>query len=594
MNTINKNLIKTGFLFFMLQFSVSCTDILDTTSRNILTDDVVWGNDDGITAYIANMYNQVVTEDMAWSSNETYLSQFTDEAVRSYTWGSPNNNPFPDNFWNWWGYGQIRTVNYFLQQMESSTIDADLKARYIAEGRFIRVFHYFALVKRFGGVPLITVPQEYTGDNIAELQVPRNTEKEIYEFIRTELDAITGEGGLPDSWNAANQYRATKWAALALKSRAMLYAASIAKYSTVQINGLVGIPEADANFYWTEAMSAAATVIDSEKYTLYRENDDKAANFQNMFLVKGLHSESIYTKAYTYPGKSHYFDYYNAPQSFKVDYGCVTNPTLQFVEEFEYVDGTPGTLKVNDPDGKPIKYANPYELFNNKDPRLLASVMVPFSPWQGGTLEIRRGIVLPDETKIIASGNYGTGENQISVIGKDGPLNTGDFTKTGFYIKKFMTPTGKTTYSTNDGMVIRYAEVLLNYAEAAMELGQNADKALVYINDIRDRAGIKLHNAIDLEKVRKERRIELAFENHRYWDIIRWRVATTLLNGMRVKALHPYLVWEEGKNPSEMSYIYLIEDAPKEPRTFLEKQYYHNIPADQRSTNPNLVPNPLY
>lgn len=599
---VYKNLVKIGCLALALHL-FGCSDILDTTSRNILTDDTVWGNDDGINAYIANMYNAMNVEDLSYTSYEegTYMAQVTDEGCRSYTWGVVNNNPLPDGLFDWWGYGNIRTVNYFLQKIETATIDETLKEKYKAEARFIRAFHYFTLVKRYGGVPLITTPQEFTGDNISELQVPRNTEKEIYDFIRTELDEII-QSGLPEEWEAANELRATKYAALALKSRAMLYAASMAAYAEVQLNGVVGIPESDKNFYWSEAMNAAADIINSGRFQLYREDNDKAENFQNMFLVKGLSSESIFSKAYAYPGKGHNFEFYNAPESFKSSdgYGCVTNPTLQMVEEFEYIDGTPGTLKIADASGNPIKYANPYDLFKDKDPRLLASIMVPFSPWKGGIIEIRKGIILPNGEKITAARMadvYGEGENSIQITGKDGPFSTGDPTKTGFYIKKFQNPTepvmsGRgTTY----GMVFRYAEVLLNYAEAAVELGQNTDKALIYINDIRDRAGVKMYDAIDLEKVRKERKVELAFENHRWWDLVRWRIGTTLLDGVKVKALHPYLVWEDGKHPSEMSYVFeIVDDAKPNPKIFLDKYYYRNIPSGERATNPNLIPNPLY
>jgi hypothetical protein len=607
---MNRNLIKTGCLLLAAQFAVSCEGILDTTSRNILTDDVVWGNEDGIVAYLSNMYNSVLYEDLSYTTYEegTFMPQVTDEAVRAYTWGVVNTS-IPDALFDWWGYGNIRTVNAFLQRMETSTIDAEKKAWYIAEGRFIRAFHYFNLVKRYGGVPLITEPQEFTGDNIAELQVPRNTEKEIYEFIRTELDAIAGTNGLPESWDTANQYRANRYSALALKSRAMLYAASIATYGEVQINGLVGIPASDKDFYWTEAMKAAAEIINSTKFSLYRENADKAANFQEMFLVKGMSSESIFTKAYVYPGKAHNFEFYNAPQTFKDmawGYGCITNPTLQFVEEFEYTDGSPGALKLDDPvTGEPIKYSNPYDLFNGKDPRLHASVMLPFTPWKGGVVEIRKGILETNGNLLTAANtsaaSYGTGENSISVVGKDGPWVAQDPTKTGFYVKKFMNPTEPVLYSrgTTYGMVFRYAEILLNYAEAAVELGQNTDKALEYINDIRDRAGIKTHDAIDLAKVRKERKLELAFENHRWWDIIRWRAGAEYIDGLDGRALLPYLVWEDGKHPSEMKYIFkaaYVKDfvANRPARVFLPKMYYRNIPSDQRATNPNLVPNPLY
>ena len=138
-------------------------------------------------------------------------------------------------------------------------------------------------------------------------------------------------------------------------------------------------------------------------------------------------------------------------------------------------------------------------------------------------------------------------------------------------------------------IVFRYGEVLLNFAEAAMELGRNTE-ALEAVNQIRSRAGIATRNSINLEQVRHERKVELAFENHRLWDMRRWRVATEVLNNYQAHALYPWLVWEEGKDVSEMSYIFEKVNAPKNPRTFPEKLYYEPLPQG----NPTYIQNPLY
>ena len=274
----------------------------------------------------------------------------------------------------------------------------------------------------------------------------------------------------------------------------------------------------------------------------------------------------------------------------------MTNPTADFVAEFEYKDGSDGALKVNDASGNPIKYADPTDLCKDKDPRMLGSILYPFCPWQGDRVEVRKGIIKPDGTIVTASSLSDKYEGtNTTIAAKDGTLTSTDVTKTGFYIKKFMTPNKVVDYEKGETnwMVFRYAEVLLNYAEACVELGDDAE-ALRAVNLIRERAGIAPRTSINRDQVRHERKVELAFENHRWWDIRRWHIADQLLNAKQFKALNPYLVWEDGKDVSQMKYIFKIEDAPKDPRTFLPKLYYERIPADAISTNPNIIQNPGY
>ena len=586
-----------GLLFIGTGFQ-SCSDILESSPKDTLTDPSVWGNKDAVNAYLGKLYDQMQTEDFGYMvfDDGGFPSEITDEAVRSYTWGRINNPIIPDDDFGWWGYGALREVNSFIQKIKTAPVSDAEKNRYEAESRFIRAYHFFAMVKRYGGIPIITEPQDFTGDNMEELQVPRNTEKEVYEFIKSEIDEIVSI--LPEEWDSANKFRATKYSAYALKSRAMLYAGSIATYGKVQYDGLVGINKADREYFFTECKKASDAIINSGKFELYNKKEDKEQNFQALFLDKDLHSEAIFTKAFSAPDRGHSWDYYNAPQSFKVDYGCVINPTLQLVEEFDYIDGSEGSLKTTDANGDPIKFDSPYDLFKDKDPRLLASIMVPFSPWQNDIMEARRGIINGD--KIITSSNltehYGEGDKKITITGKDGILESTDVTKTGFYVKKYMDPVNRVNYSRSEvnWMVFRYAEVLLNYAEAAAELNKDTDKGLTYINQVRERAGVAPLTTLSIEKVRKERKVELAFENHRWWDIRRWRVADNILNNYQARALYPYLVWEDGKYPSEMKYIFKKDKAPKETRTFNPKLYYVKIPAGQITTNPKLLQNPGY
>jgi hypothetical protein len=558
----------------------------------------VWSSKDAIDAYLGQLYDEMQVEDFEYQpgTDGQYLSTLTDEAVRAYTWGSANQQLIPEGIYGWWGYVQIRNINLFLESIgTASMLTESQRKMYEAEARFCRAFGYFAMVKRYGGVPLVTKVQKLEGQDVETLRLPRNKEYEIYDFIKAECQAI--ESLLPEKRTDNEQYRATRYAVNALECRAMLYAATEAKYGNVQLDGLVGIPADKAEGYFKDAKAAAKKIIDSGKFALYSAKSDKAENFQYLFLDEtSANTEQIFTKAFDASDKGNSFDYFNAPQSFKLDYGCVTNPTADFVADFEYVDGSDGALKVKDGSGNPIKYNDPTDLFKDKDPRMLGSILYPFCPWHGGRVEVRKGIVKPDGTVVTASslGDKYEGTN-VTIAAKDGTLTSTDVTKTGFYIKKFMTPNKVVDWGKGEAnwMVFRYGEVLLNFAEACVELGDNAE-ALAAVNQLRNRAGIAPRTSINRDQVRHERRVELAFENHRWWDIRRWHIADQLLNATQFKALNPYLVWEDGKKVEQMKYIFKIEDAPKNTRTFLLKLYYERIPAEAISTNPNITQNPGY
>lgn len=593
-----KNLKSYICLLCTAALVFSCNDILETSSTKILTNEKVWSSKDAIDAYLGQLYDEMQVEDFEYQpgTDGQYLSTLTDEAVRAYTWGSANQQLIPEGIYGWWGYVQIRNINLFLESIgTASMLTESQRKMYEAEARFCRAFGYFAMVKRYGGVPLVTKVQRLEGVDVETLRLPRNKEYEIYDFIKTECRAI--ENMLPEERVDNEKYRATRYAVNALECRAMLYAATEAKYGNVQLDGLVGIPTDKAEGYFKDAKAAAKKIIDSGKFALYSAKSDKAENFQYLFLDEtSANTEQIFTKAFDASDKGNSFDYFNAPQSFKLDYGCVTNPTADFVADFEYVDGSDGALKVKDGSGNPIKYNDPTDLFKDKDPRMLGSILYPFCPWQGGKVEVRKGIVKPDGTVVTASslGDKYEGTN-VTIAAKDGTLTSTDVTKTGFYIKKFMTPNKVVDWGKGEAnwMVFRYGEVLLNFAEACVELGDNAE-ALAAVNQLRTRAGIAPRTSINRDQVRHERRVELAFENHRWWDIRRWHIADQLLNATQFKALNPYLVWEDGKKVEQMKYIFKIEDAPKNTRTFLPKLYYERIPAEAISTNPNITQNPGY
>ena len=572
----------------LFSMSSCVNDFLDRDPMDIISEDLVWSNENAVNAYMAGMYEDMFVEPHAWLINWGTLGHYTDESMRSYSWGYPYTPVLDLSSLQQWEYNKIRIANVFLQNIQTSTLNEDLKQRWTAEAHFVRAFHYFTMAKRYGGVPLIKEVQEYTGNNVEELKVPRNTEEEVWNFIAEECDLAIA--GLPESYGSTDQFRVTKYAAAALKARALLYAGSISRNGTVQLNGLVGIPADKANDFFKRSMEASDMIIKSGKFALFNQDPDPAANYQQLFLDKTMNSEAIFVKAFASPDKAHNFDYAMAAPSFKIDWGTNTSPTLELVESYEYIDGTPGTLKTTDASGNLIYYENAEDIFKDKDPRFFASILYPGSPWQNGELEVRRGIIKNDGSKEAASAftDVFSEDPSMKTGGKDGLVMAGDCSRTGFYIKKFMDPTNRVEMdrSETNFMVFRYAETLLNYAEAAFELGLK-DQALQKVNEVRKRAGIKEKNSLTMDDIRNERRVELAFENLRYWDLVRWRVASKVMNNTTFSALIPWLDYKTKKYVFEKSVNTL-----NLPKTFLDKQYYLEIPGVAQ--NDLLEQNPGY
>lgn len=614
MNTTKIKSISLGLLLFG---SSACSNYLEKESFDIITPDKVWNDSKLIDAVLVGMYYYVQMEDFDYWYRDAWrlqnASSMSDDAQGSFqkdplfdngnTTYTYEDALFEQKFSDMFKY--IRNCNDFLYQIEISTIlSEDKKKELAAEVRFIRAMHYFTLVKRYGGVPLIKESQEYNPSDIESLRVPRNTEKEIYDFIVSECQAAAQS--LPETRSAEGKYRANKYVALSLCSRAALYAGSIARYGTVQSDGLVGIPASEADRYFQASYDASKTITESGQYALYNKKpDDKAQNFCDMFLKgNGDNGEYIFQKQYSVAGgKAHSWDKRNAPFSYRAGgWGCGIAPTLELVEAYEYVDGSEGTLKIADANGKQVRYDDPIDIFKNKDPRLFASVYLPGSPCQSTKIEWKRGIIVSDNERYQATSQPDGGNTIVingttySTSGKDGGADAGDASKTGFYQKKFFDETltdMNMNKSETPWPVFRLGEMYLNLAEAAMELNKSSE-ALDAINKIRERAGIALLTNINIEKIRHERRVELAFEGHRFWDMKRWRIAHLNveqggLNGFRGTALYPWYDIRDGK------YVFEIgKNAPKQVRIFLEKNYYTKINQDDMNSNPNLIQNPGY
>jgi hypothetical protein len=419
----------------------------------------------------------------------------------------------------------------------------------------------------------------------------------------------------------------------------MLFAGTIAKYNTINLSAgstrLCGIPADKANDYFKAAYDAAA-LLDG-KFSLYKsswsatDKNAQAQNFAALFLDPAS-TENIFIRQYHYPDAAHWYDANQIPhQMWNGGYSAETNPTLDFVEKFEGLPKNPdSTFKTLDASGNYILYNNVGDAFANAEPRLKGTVLFPGDVFKGQVIDIRRGIytgpsdagiskLLPagstapyPTANIVASASDAQTAYTLPNGTKMNPAGlSGYFTNvsgvagclSGFTIRKYLDPNlatanVATNHSDQSWIEIRYAEVLLNQAEAAYELysnGQAGDyqtTALKDLNLIRERAGATLATVADLTSVdviRNERRKELAFENKTWWDLKRWRIIDKEENGTIYRVLNPFYSSTAGK--------YFFDDRYDERNvrsTFDPRWYYEQIPASAIAKSNNLVQNPGY
>ena len=483
----------------------------------------------------------------------------------------------------WWelAYEINRILNEFIEGLEHSDFSNSYKIERTAEARFLRAFNYFFMVKRYGGVPLIQKAQ-LTTDPQSELFAPRNSEKEVYDFIIREIDEIIGD--LP-ARARTELGRPSQGAALALKARAALYAGSIAEFGSVQMDGLLGFSNSPGEYYQI-AYDACNEIVSSGEYSLYNADADKVENFKNVFLKKN-NTEVIMmiqhdkVQRTTSGGNGWIWDFFQCPHPHAWGAGNQNAPYLEMVEEFEYIDGTPGKI---DEDILNSKLWTMEELWENKDPRFFATIWTQDTPWQNRLVDFHNGLILPDSTVIMDGAYEGVAAQGDQMVDKS--------FGTGFGVMKYLDEShnnqGERETSDSDYIIFRYGEVLLNLAEAAFELGKEGE-ALDAVNEIRSRAGISALSSISRDQIRHERKVELAFEGHRYWDLRRWRIAKDIIPVNR-SGVRYILDYNTRKYKVEILKNFDGVTAP----VFEERNYYMPITASRISNNRSLVENPGY
>jgi len=632
MKRIQKNKNYLMILIAAL-FAAGCSDFLDLKPTDKVTAEDIFVSEAGIEAFLANMYSKMPIEDFEYYPAEGFRPADPNTAA-GYEWNMTDDalrtvsdvivSSVPCNLWWEPGYRFNKDVNLFfsiIPTIESIT-EAQREILY-GEAYFMRAFTYFTLARRYGGVPIITSIPELT-DTLA-LYKPRSTEKETWDFALECCDLAVQHLGE----NLGNRRRINKWTALALKSRIALHAASVAKYwDKAPLSGRAvddklvgGFTYDDAMNYYAQCIEASRQIIDGGRFSLFRSSPvtpaEAAENYRLMFEnPNNALEEVMFIKGYDRIGQGFGSnqDHWGNPKQTAGAWphpGAI-NPTLDLIDQYErYSNPGQSSPMVTTADGNITDYSgysasktylqfdNPSDIFRDKDARLHGTVILPNSIWKNTKIIIQGGYIQPDGRAVIEANEsievngvtyFTYGASTRTLYSGFDPFN-GDYTRTGFSFKKFMNssyvPVLAWNFCTTDWIVFRYAEVLLNYAEAVAESGQGDQaKAAKAINDLRKRAGHKTDIPLTLENVIRERRVELAFENGRQWDLIRKREFHVKFNHSIRTALVPVL------DLRTMKYIFIRKYVSNsDPKSFLSRSYYNAIPGT--ATN-KLIQNPQW
>lgn len=531
------------FIFSGIFFFSACTK-LDVPPKGLITDEDLLTNDAGLEIYMARMYSVMPFEDFKYMAQwgieyDSWLGSFgisgTGEAVNR----DGITAAFTSERTPYWGkaFDLLRNANYLMENLPKYKDNFPEKDfdDYMGQAYFVRAFTFYAMAKRFGGIPLVTKVIQYpAGKN--ELEVPRSSEEETWDQILSDFDKAAS---LLSPQSQKRGY-ANRFVALSYKAEAMLYAGSVAKYNETVSGRLTGVGlktgvrvigfaedrwKAASIKYFKEAYSAAREVMKEGGYSLYKKKwaaNNPESQYQNMVdMFSDLTSpENIFVREYLYPTLTHGIDAYSAPYVFRAPLSSGTCPTLDFVELFDGFDRYPdGTIRVttgsSNAQGDYLLYDHPMDFFKNAEPRLRAYVIFPGDVFKGKEIEIRAGVYIGNSLKPFFNDySYGSAERRyqhldmyskdpktlflganaqntdslpfggamVPAAGKNGPFfDQGESAITGFYLRKWLNP--DPSFVANQGksdqpfILMRYADVLLAAAEAGIELAMAGQSA---------------------------------------------------------------------------------------------------------------------
>lgn len=572
---------------------VGCTKKLDVQPLDQITSAAVWQDVSLMQAYVNDVYRGIglgefnSTSGMSVLSDEAIWTNGAAPIVQS-TITSSNLDILGGSRFSYlvWGtlYTYIRRCNMFLENTASSSVtNQDQLSRLKGEIHFLRAYYYHNLMRAFGGVPVIT---KVYGLNDSTA-IARNSFEETVDFIVKDADSAAAL--LPLTFTGADVGRATKGAALALKARTLLYAAST--LYTVNPSGKPEFGYTDGGSgqenRWKAARDAAKEVMDLGIYSLYGADpapgDPIVESYSNLFLSK-TNSEIIFNRFTSINNSAPNVAMWFSPNGYD-GYG-ENSPIQQMVDSYRMSDGSKFSWS------DPAQAAHPYE---NRDPRFYATVFYDGAPWRErwedgkpfdpvGIIQAFKTLTLPDGTTL--SG----------IDTRNGPIQSWNGSYSNYYLRKFVDPTNNLLSVAQEipWPFFRYAEILLNYAEACIELGEEQD-ARDMLNKIRRRAGMPeftsaVSGAALKEEYRNERKIELAFEEHRFFDIRRWMIAPEVMNedakGIEISV--------KGTDRADRStyhdYQYKVIDI--QIRHWDNKMYFIPITFDEMKRNPLLIQAP--
>ncbi|RMH65676.1 MAG: RagB/SusD family nutrient uptake outer membrane protein [Bacteroidetes bacterium] len=572
-------------------------DSLNLEPKTELSGDIVWSDPALVEAYLNDVYS-----DAGYGFGDPMIAGLADEAKNTHGHGDApmrlsNMSPTDLGLWqrDWeevirkfdWGvtYSRIRDLNTLIENVSASeALSEQTKQTMLGEAYFLRAFFYHELMRLHGGVPLVDQAFEL-GDDLSAYQTPRASFEETINFIVSDLDAaasrLTADGRRPGA--------ATEGAALALKCRVLTHAAS--DLFAVNPSGMpeTGYTGGDQQARWQAASNACKAVIDLGRYSLTPVSS--AGEYHELF-SKGNPGETIWARYFDPSGgENHDQALWVSPNGYNSWSG--DTPLQEHVDAYEMTDGSEFSWD------NPEHAADPYA---NRDPRFYANVLYNGAVWRPRP----PGLDELDPVGVIQTGWFEMpdGNMRAGLDTREGPVQTWNGTKTGYNLRKFvdrdLLPDREQQF--NPWPFLRYAEVLLNYAEAEAELG-NASTAVDALNQVRARVGMPPvpidggPNRTLMDRIRQEREVELAFEEFRYFDIRRWMIAPevhTNGHGIRVTGRldpngEPLMYAGE-----EYRYAYEYEVIQVDERIWNDRAYFLPIPQAEMDRNPNLVQNPGY
>lgn len=594
MNNINKLLIKVC-LALMLVTTFSCKkDFLDNTEKTRLTDATQWQSEGNADIFLNDIYNDLSNK---WNSPDN-LDNFTDDNDagfywQSYSWkqgivdptvngGSPMGNTDNQvNYANWTsGFLKIRECNLFIQKLKENAknFSATYLKKRIDEARFIRAYFYSELFMHLGGLPITLEVLDRSTMDSSQIYKARNTFEETFNFIIGQLDSVVNNNALAIKYkNGDNDAgRATLGAASALKGWLSLYVASPAFNAPTPAAGndpnkVAGFGNFDAA-RWARAAAANKKFIDTYGGTYNLFPDLNALWWEK----NEYNSEIIWDRQVVPVIMGSNYEQYGGPVWINGVYYTWGNydPTQELVDQFMMANGKP----ISDP-ASGYDPQNPYV---GREKRFYDFIVYDGAPYKQDWMD-------KTDTIYMRIDKVHPSKNQLD-------FGTDDVGNTGYYFKKKINPLQPRggASSGENYVYYRYAEVLLNYAEAQNEAVGPDASVYAAINQIRKRSNLPdlttgLNQAAMRTAIYNERRVELCFEAKRFYDIIRWKTAQDVMN----KDLHGMMITNSSPADNSGRWVYQVIGL-NHPHVFTQKMYLNPIPQTVIDRNKKIVQNPGY